>query len=222
MSSRRLGGASPATGGGRWRVQPLARLPLLPLLLLLVLAVALVAPARGQGAPPPPLPRAVAVAGPAAAPAPVAAPPPLDEASLAPRIVGDNEDARDAGPTASIGYPSYWGGDSFCTGTLISATAVLTAAHCLDGWTASYDGRVVLGSERLPSSGCPSVPRGDYEEVDFDGGDVYIHEKYNGGKLQYDLAVIVLRRPVTSVQPAKLNMFDKKIDRKCQEVKMQG
>ena len=218
MSSRRL-------GGGRWRVQPLARLPLLLLLLLLLLGVARVTPAKGQAAPPPPLPRAVAVAGPAAAPAPVAAaPPPLDEASLrpAPRIVGDNEDARNAGPTVSIGYPSYWGGDSFCTGTLISATAVLTAAHCLDGWTASYEGRVVLGSERLPSSGCPSVPRGEYEEVDFDGGDVYIHEKYNGGKLQYDLAVIVLRRPVTSVQPAKLNMFDKKIDRKCQEVKMQG
>ena len=35
--------------------------------------------------------------------------------------------------------------------------------------------------------GPPSVPRSAYKEVEFDGSDIYIHERYNGGDLRFDM-----------------------------------
>lgn len=67
---------------------------------------------------------------------------------------------------------------------------------------------MILGSERLPSIDCPSVPRSSFEEVAFDINDIFIHERYKKTEdevdLQYDMAVIRLRRAINTVEPAKL------------------
>jgi len=73
-----------------------------------------------------------------------------------------------------------------CTGTLISQTVFLTAAHChfADRVSVSFDEKIVPGTKGL-------------------WGSMYSHPKYVSAT-EYDIAVVVLDKPVRNITPARL------------------
>lgn len=77
----------------------------------------------------------------------------------------------------------------YCSGTLISPTVFLTAAHCNLGTsrvTISFDGAITASSALLP-------------------GTYYADPAYNKAQSDpHDIAVVVLDRPVKGITPAKL------------------
>lgn len=93
--------------------------------------------------------------------------------------------------------PDSPGPDQFCTGTLVSSTLFLTAAHCMTGWgdTPIY---VTFSPTYDEGSASPSglVPVSSY----------VIHEKFGqpgGGADAYDMAMVTLATP-QSATPAQL------------------
>ena len=89
------------------------------------------------------------------------------------------------------------GSGSFCTGTLVSANVVVTAAHCLENvqtqWVQAFFGNDVTGS-------------GDYRAV----SEMQSHTTYNGGSMQGDIGLIRLSSnapsSVTPIPPLPANM----------------
>lgn len=83
------------------------------------------------------------------------------------------------------------GGEKFlvCTGTLISPTVVLTAAHCIDPglpYFVSFDREITLGSKLHP-------------------GTPFVHPGFTFSQDDpHDMAVIVLDRAVRGITPASL------------------
>jgi hypothetical protein len=95
------------------------------------------------------------------------------------------------------GYPAVGalieGGEAFCTGTLVSPTVFVTAAHCLEGGSGAAGLSVFFGSDanRLSSG----------EVIDAAGA--YPHPRYDGWEVVNDIAVITLAEPA-SVTPSAI------------------
>ena len=85
-------------------------------------------------------------------------------------------------------------GNSICSGALINHRTILTAAHCLiEGTKAEiYLGNIISDdSQPLHTSSFVKLPE-DPRYVGFNGA-------------SYDLALISLNEPFTSIKPLKLN-----------------
>lgn len=82
----------------------------------------------------------------------------------------------------------------FCGASLVSDTAVLTAAHCIMG-TKPADIEVTVGRTVLSAK-----KQGQLRGVK----SIVAHPRYVKGQQAYDLAVIELAKPVTGIAPVKM------------------
>lgn len=117
------------------------------------------------------------------------------------RPVGDYNALGRQASFASAGYLAdtrY--GFPFATGTLVTATKVLTAAHVVDA-----DGDLQVddpsGVGRLAFGTHTNLPARLTSNV----RSVAVNPAFQGGVAAYDLAVITLRSPITYVAPARLS-----------------
>jgi hypothetical protein len=92
----------------------------------------------------------------------------------------------------------------YCGGSLISPTVVLTAAHCQDGYPDPDS--VLIGAHRLSKPG---------EGKKIGVKKVIIHPKYGSSNGVFDIALIILDKKVTGINPVRLSspsnggMFEK-------------
>jgi secreted trypsin-like serine protease len=101
-------------------------------------------------------------------------------------IINGHIDADNEYP--SVGLLAFYDADGTymhrCTGTLISPTVVLTAAHCTDGTTTAYAYFSV------------EVPDDFRENPTGISGTTYTHPDFNANTLDNDIGVVVLDEPV--------------------------
>ena len=105
-----------------------------------------------------------------------------------------------------------------CSATLVTPTVLLTAGHCTDGTLGKtlVDFRSVVAME--PPTGYPVAANPDtgytqaeIEAAGFLSGTAYTHPDYSDFTdldNWYDVGVIVLDRPVTTIEPAALAPLD--------------
>lgn len=108
------------------------------------------------------------------------------------RITNGQEVVPHSRPFQAGLFMTFGGGTGLCGGSIITASTVLSAAHCLAGSSAT---QVVLGAHQIttvePNQQRQTVPAAAY----------HIHENYNPQTLHNDVALLIL--PV----PATLNAF---------------
>ena len=107
-----------------------------------------------------------------------------------PQIVGGFETGEHEYPWQALLYPAYGSPRVYCGASLISATWVLTAAHCVNGYSAAglkvdLGTHVVYGSN--PARQSFTLKR------------VLVHPNYDSNTEDYDLALLELNSPVTFV-----------------------
>ena len=132
-----------------------------------------------------------------------------DETGKQPLVVGGN--VADPGQWPFMAA-IFYDGNQGCGGTVIAPTAILTAAHCVDGFPAR-DMSVVTGRRALSDVGSG-------EAIDVLG--YYVHPYY-GHDGRTDLAVIRLERP-TSAPAAQLSepWFDRAITARGSVLRVAG
>jgi hypothetical protein len=123
-------------------------------------------------------------------------------------LVAAPADAVSGGTTLPIAQAPYvaWLG-AHCTGTLISPTRVLTAAHCLDGEDVA-DAQVLVGVDgNTLTSGVSrlTVPvRGYSEHPKFKLSFPFAHKRAQDAIAVNDVGLILLKRPVRGITPVRL------------------
>ncbi len=109
-------------------------------------------------------------------------------------------------PITTAPYTAWLGGR--CTGTLITPTRILTAGHCLDGASAS-EVRVLVGVDgnllTPRRQAAAAVPvRGYSVHPRFGEAFPFRHDSPENAIAVNDVGLILLKRPVTAVQPIRI------------------
>ncbi|TWU47991.1 S1 family peptidase [Rubripirellula reticaptiva] len=86
----------------------------------------------------------------------------------------------------SVGIVGSITGGGFCTGTLISSTDVLTAAHCAFEVESSTEGTFEVGGQLYLTSA------------------IFIHPDYNPVTYENDIAIFRLSEPVADIEPSTI------------------
>ncbi|MFF8940179.1 trypsin-like serine protease [Streptomyces paradoxus] len=120
--------------------------------------------------------------------------------SIDAKIIGGNETTISTAPwMAQLHYYDDRGTAAtsddigfFCGGAVVAPTKILTAAHCVKGYSWNANGAVVTGTSQLPSA----------DGTDLHGGTVtgvwrqWNHPSYNATTIDNDIAVLTLPVPV--------------------------
>jgi trypsin len=105
---------------------------------------------------------------------------------IGPRIVGGTQAANGEFPfMVSLQTP---GGFHFCGGSILDATHVLTAAHCVEGNTSPSDVRAVVGRHDVTRNG-------QVKQV----ASIHVHPQYTGAN---DIAILKLASAINMVNPS--------------------
>lgn len=120
---------------------------------------------------------------------------------IRPNIVGGVE-AENGELPFQVSIQSSYGGH-FCGGSLIKPNWVLTAAHCVQGWSSSN--KIVVGTNDQTNTAGAEV---------FTAAKVIAHPNYNSGTLDSDYALLKLSGD-SKFRPIDLNLVEPTIDDKA-------
>ncbi|MEU2716896.1 trypsin-like serine protease [Streptomyces sp. NPDC007205] len=125
--------------------------------------------------------------------------------AVSPGIIGGNETTISSAPwMAQLFYYDDKGTTDtsddvgfFCGGSVVAPTKILTAAHCVKGYSWNKHGTVVTGTDRQPTTGTDGT-------TDLHGGQAtgvlrqWNHPSYSATTIDNDIAVLTLDVPVSA------------------------